>query len=200
MFYEIVVEGTSPIIPHSTEGMLKSPLTAERGEIISKKKHITASDESRLAQIETELGIYWDETGVIPTIPCTVFRASLLNGAKKYKEGGDVREGTAAMSSIFRYDSEKYGETKEELVNSAQFASVVVVSGKKIIITRPKFDTPWSATFILEVDLELVDKNKMERWVDTAGRRVGMCDWRPQKSGIYGRFQLVEIKEIENLY
>ena len=55
--------------------------------------------------------------------------------------------------------------------------------------TRPKFDPPWAAEFRVEYDPELVDKMQLENWLDIAGRRIGLGDWRPEKSGMYkGRF------------
>ena len=67
----------------------------------------------------------------------------------------------------------------------------------------PAFSAPahlfptWGATFLVEVDKELVDKEQLGNWLDIAGRRIGIGDWRPGKSGgLYGRFETVDIKEI----
>ena len=56
--------------------------------------------------------------------------------------------------------------------------------------TRAKFDLPWSCTFEADVDDELVSREHLERWLDIAGRRIGLGDWRPEKSDTYGRFEL----------
>ena len=68
----------------------------------------------------------------------------------------------------------------------------VVVQRSRVLRVRPKFDD-WSATFSVEYDEELVDRSKLERWIDIGGRRIGLGDWRPEKSGRYGRFELVSI-------
>ena len=54
--------------------------------------------------------------------------------------------------------------------------------------TRPLFEPPWAAEFRVDYDPDLVDKSLLENWLDIAGRRIGLGDWRPEKSGMYGRF------------
>ena len=51
-------------------------------------------------------------------------------------------------------------------------------------------------TFTVEVDDELVDQDRLATWLDIGGRRIGLGDWRPEKSGHYGRFETVAIKAI----
>ena len=53
--------------------------------------------------------------------------------------------------------------------------------------------------FTVEVDNELVDKTQLESWLDISGRRIGLCDWRPEKSGSFGRFATESIKEVLRL-
>ena len=58
-----------------------------------------------------------------------------------------------------------------------------------------KFDE-WSASFTVEVDEELIDRDRLDAWLDIAGRRVGVGDWRPEKSGFYGRFATDHIEAL----
>ena len=55
------------------------------------------------------------------------------------------------------------------------------------------FDMPWSCAYTLDCDDELVDKSQLEAWLDIAGRRIGLGDWRPEKSGDYGRYETTSI-------
>ena len=88
----------------------------------------------------------------------------------------------------FDYDREALGETVEELGRRAQFTVGVVVQRNRILRTRAKFDE-WSCVVAVDCDDELVDKEQLEAWLDIAGRRIGLGDWRPEKSGTYGRFE-----------
>ena len=73
----------------------------------------------------------------------------------------------------------------------------VVVQRSRILRTRALFE-PWGATFVLECDDELVDSEQLDAWLDIAGRRIGLGDWRPEKSGNHGRFEVVLIDPIED--
>ena len=57
------------------------------------------------------------------------------------------------------------------------------LSRQRILRTRARFDCPRSVVGIADVDPELVDKDKLTAWLVLAGRRVGLGDWRPKKSG-----------------
>ena len=72
----------------------------------------------------------------------------------------------------------------------------MVVQRQRILRTRAMFDVPWGCRFTLDCDDELVEKQMLERWLDIAGRRIGLGDWRPEKSGDYGRFETVRIEEV----
>lgn len=69
------------------------------------------------------------------------------------------------------------------------------VKQSRIERTRAKFDE-WSVTFRVDIDPELVDEKKLASWLDIAGRRIGLGDWRPEKSGTFGRFETVSIEPI----
>lgn len=107
-----------------------------------------------------------------------------------------MREGLIVDAVLaFDYDKEKYGATIDELSKSTQFTTPVVVQRNRILRTRAKFDE-WELTFLLDTDEELVDQQQLESWLDIGGRRVGLGDWRPEKSGDYGRFEIVTIEEV----
>ena len=116
--------------------------------------------------------------------------------ARKTKQGPLVREGLMIESVVFRYNVKRYGADLEKLRTTAQFVVPVVVSRQRILRTRAKFDRPWSVVGVADVDEELVDKDKLTAWLALGGRRVGLGDWRPEKSGHYGRFNLKKVTEL----
>ena len=95
----------------------------------------------------------------------------------------------------FRYDVDRYGETVEKLITTTQFVVPVVVT-KRVLRSRAKFDCPWSVVGVADVDPELVDIGQLTAWLATGGRRVGLGDWRPEKSGHYGRFNVEKVLEL----
>ena len=193
MEVKITIKGTEPLIMHSAYGLnQRTELAQEKQEIVRRKgSNRTDADDARLAIIECQQSFWLDDAGEI-TIPPEAFRSCLETAARKLKQGGDVREGLIVFRSAFKYDRDKLGNTPEEVANKAQFVTPVVVQRSRMERVRPKFDE-WSATFSVEYDEELVDRAKLERWIDIGGRRIGLGDWRPEKSGRYGRFELVSI-------
>lgn len=47
-----------------------------------------------------------------------------------------------------------------------------------------------------DVDEELVDKAQLTAWLVLGGQRIGLGDWRPEKSGFYGRFDVEDVTEL----
>ena len=196
MQYRIEIRGLSPIIMHNGASGLdtRSEVNIEKSAIARKRgSNRTEADELRLRELETLSSLYLNDRGA-PTIPEAVIRAAIENGARKLKQGAQVREGLIVTGiEKFIYDAKKLGTTAAQLAKTVQFTAGVVVQRARILRTRAKFDA-WGLVFIVEVDDELVDKEQLASWLDLAGRRVGMGDWRPAHSGHYGRFETVSIK------
>ena len=197
MEYRITIEGVSPIIQHNGAAGLdtRSPTKLEIAEITRKRgSNRTVADDERVAELECQVSLWLDESGA-PTIPEGAIRACIEQAARKLKQGPQVREGMIVTETAFTYDTDRYGSTVEEVGKSAQFTVPVVVQRQRILRTRAKFDD-WSCTFVVDTDPELVDGTQLEAWLDIAGRRIGLGDWRPQKSGQYGRFKVVQVVPI----
>ena len=190
MELRIEITGTSALIQHSALGIDTShPLNLEKANLTRKKgSNRTAEDDRRIREIETELAFWLNRSGQ-PIVPAAAMRSCMEIGARKVRQGPQVREGLIVLNDgLLQYDKERYGTTLAELVNRTQFTTSVVVQRSRLLRTRPMFDLPWSAEFNIEYDTELVDKTQLENWLDIAGRRIGLGDWRPEKSGLYGRF------------
>lgn len=198
MEYEVKIIGISPIIMHSASGAYsRHPLRLEASEIIRRQgSNRTESDDARLAEIETALSLWLDGNNM-PTIPASAVRANIETSARKLRQGPQVREGLIVTEIVeFDYDRDKYGETLGELRKTTQFTTNVKVQRSMVFRTRARFELPWSLTFRIDVDDELVDQEQLRTWLDIGGRRIGLGDWRPEKSGIHGRYKLESITEM----
>ena len=197
MQYKVKIRGIAPLIMHNGAAGLdtRSPAKLEIAEITSKKgKNRTEADDQRLFFLECQVSLWLDEKGS-PTIPPAAVRANIEKSARKLKQGPQVREGLIVISTEFEWDK-SLGTTAEELGKSAQFHAVVVVQRSRMLRTRAKFDK-WALSFVIDADDELVDTTQLMQWLDIGGRRMGLGDWRPEKSGQYGRFEVEDIKEIK---
>ena len=197
MRYRITIEGLSPIIQHNGAAGLdkRSAANQEKAEIARKKgSNRTEADDRRLRELECQTSLWLDRSGT-PTIPEAAIRAAIENGAKKLKQGPQVREGLI-VDKVEKFTHDKgMGQPLEEIAKAAEFTVPVVVQRQRIERTRAKFDD-WSCVFTIEADDELVDQAQLAPWLDIAGRRIGLGDWRPQKSGHYGRFEVKEMEAI----
>ena len=198
MRYQVTIKGVSPLITHNGAAGLdtRSPANVEKAEIARKKgSNRTATDDERIKELECQTSLWLDARDAA-TIPEGALRACIETGARKLKQGPQVREGLVVEGvQSFDYDREALGSTVEELGKRAQFTVGVVVQRNRVLRTRAKFDE-WSCAFTLDCDDELVDREQLEAWLDIAGRRIGLGDWRPEKSGTYGRFE-AEVRPLE---
>ena len=176
----------------------RSALSREIAAITAKRGgNRTDVDDKRLWELECRRSLYLDADGR-PTVPPAALRALIEASARKTKQGPLVREGLMIESVTFRYDVKHYGEDVEKLSTAAQFVAPVVVNRKRVLRSRARFDCPWSVVGVADVDPELVDSDQLTAWLATGGRRVGLGDWRPEKSGHYGRFDVEKVTELRD--
>ena len=70
--------------------------------------------------------------------------------------------------------------------------------GEGVCILRPRFDR-WSFKLSAWLDLDQLGEQTYRQLFDLAGSRIGLGDFRPQRKGIYGRFQIVQWKRGEGV-
>lgn len=72
-------------------------------------------------------------------------------------------------------------------------------NGAPYMIHRPLIQN-WSGQFEIELDELSLDKSKLRMAIVVAGSKIGLGSWRPGlgKGGGYGRFEVVEFKEVKN--
>ena len=199
MRVQVEIVGLAPIICHNGEAGLDvySPVSIEINEIAKKRgTNRTIADVKRMRELEAQRSLYLATPEGPATLPTSMIRAATEAAARKLKQGPQVREGLVVESVEFKYDRERYGTTPDELGKTTQFTCGVVVQRARVLRTRARFDD-WSAIVVFDVDDEQVDTEQLERWLEIAGRRVGLGDWRPATSGSYGRF---EVKSVSVLH
>ena len=198
MRYKARLEGVSPLICHNGAAGLdtRSPAKLEIAEISRKRgSNRTEADDDRIRELECQTSLYIGSDGAA-TLPESMFRACIEKAARKLKQGPQVREGLIVDSLELIYDRKRYGSDIETLGKNAQFTTGVVVQRNRILRTRAMFES-WAVDLVVEVDPELVDAGQLGNWLEIAGRRVGVGDWRPEKSGHYGRFDIGALEVID---
>lgn len=194
MQYNVILTGKSGLIQHAGTGIdSETEVAREIAKLASKKASIrTVTENGRIRDLETIKSLWLDDNK--PTVPPAAIRACIEAAARKSKEGPSVREGLLVTATAFHYDEDRYGADLEQIAKTTQFTVPVVVQRSRILRTRALFETPWSVACEIDTDPDLVDAEKLTAWLELAGRRIGLGDWRPQKSGTYGRFTVESVE------
>lgn len=197
MLYRVRIEGEAGLIQHAGTGIdPENPINQEIAKLASKKASIrTKTENVRIRDLEVIKSL-WTDSDNRPTVPSAAIRSCIEAAARKLKDGPAVREGLLITDTAFSYDTERYGTDLDTIAKKAQFTVPVVVQRSRILRTRALFHPPWSVQFNVDADDDLVDSDRLSAWLDIAGRRIGLGDWRPQKSGEYGRFKTESIAPI----
>ena len=189
----------SGLIMHDGLGGLDtdSPERLEIADITrTKTSDRSEAQKARIKLLEV-LTCFWKREDDTPTVPAAAIRSMIERAARKLKQGPLVREGLIVeIVESFEWDK-TLGKDIDELASNeaVRFTVPVKVGQARILRTRPRF-REWAVTFVLDCDDELIDAGHIENWLDIGGRRIGLGDWRPEKSGTYGRFETTSFDKI----
>lgn len=152
---------------------------------ISGKRAKTEADYAEMARIEFLGGLYLSDGR--PCLPGEVVEAALIAGAKKMKKGSQAKAGIVVPNpSPLIYN----GPTDpNEMWADERFRLTVGVriGQTRIMRTRPKFPEGWWAEIEILHLADIVDSKDIHEMLVTAGRVIGIGDWRPR----FGRFEVV---------
>lgn len=179
---DIHIEGVRPLLIH--RGGLANPLDEHAKSIkeISKKRVKSDADYAELARREFIGSLYWDEE-IGPYVPSEMVEATIIGGGKKSKLGSTLKSGLQINEERIpiQYDGVRTIEGMHDI--GMYLDSIVKVGQAKTTRRRPMF-VNWSMDCTATIDPTLLDVAQVQMSIDSAGRVVGMGDWRPR----YGRF------------
>jgi hypothetical protein len=179
----IKFEGTNPLLMHSDK--LSNPISdeAKAMKALTSKRKKTDEDHEEIALLEWKAGLYY-EPDLGPYIPGWNARQSIWEAAKLSKCGKDVERGVQVLTEMcpLQYDGPR---DLKKLWAAKKFADVraVVVQRARTMRCRPIFRN-WSFETSFLVDTEVIDQDNVLRFAETAGRLIGIGDFRK----MFGRF------------
>jgi hypothetical protein len=186
--FTVEIEGIAPLLMHSAR--LADPLdeaTKALAKVTGKRKK-TDDDHAEVSRLEF-LGSLYVSQEFGPFIPGQNLEACLFKGATRTKLGTALKSALLIpqnVNPLIYVGPRDPGELwkSETFVHRAS----VKVGTSRVIRTRPVFPT-WQVVFEGELDTEVVDQGQFENIAETAGRLVGLGDWRPR----FGRFKVNSI-------
>jgi len=175
---EITIEGTTPLIQH------RFTTKAKRG-IEEGQKGETKTRRKRDKHAEMEDCLYLCEDGT-PGVPVGAIKGCITNAAHT-KLGIDK---TLVRQALFIVCDDPTGNIPLDASDPVLREDYVRIGRGTIDMRyRPQF-TKWKLTFVAQFDASRIGVKDVFRLVDRAGFGVGLHEWRPQKNGEYGRFQI----------
>lgn len=186
--------GVSPLITHKWSEKAKRQIREKQQE--GKK---TKARDLREPEQEAKDATYWcDEERTIPGVPAVAIKAAVIEAAHNdlgfpktllrksmfiYPMGREViiplESTNGSKSPKSKAVNAPEGECTEDVVRVGQ--------GSTDLRYRPYF-FDWAITTQWEVDADLLQVQDLITLLDRAGFGVGICEWRPEKGGEYGRF------------
>ena len=180
--YKVVIEGVSPLLMNRPSAMI--------GDISKDKKPFTNEADN-----EAILKIYQNDKEELYQ-PSTHIYGALIEAGKHKKVVG---KGKATYSKVVGYAIEiNPFEIKHQKQKWETFSILAVNPNTKgrNLLHRPMLKE-WKLEFECVFDETEIAPSIMKELFDIAGKVAGIGDWRPQKKGPYGKFQVTEWKELK---
>jgi hypothetical protein len=149
-----------------------------------------------LPGVEAESKAYRLSTGEL-YIPPAAIRGSMVEAGKEFRNPTNKRAtltkpvaaalGAPASEAFVLHDGD--GAPVLQYVLDSRRA---VVQKQGIVRSRARINPPWQAWIEFSYDASLIAAEQLAVVLAAAGHKVGILDFRPQKSGPYGRFAVHE--------
>lgn len=184
------IKGIRPLLMHSAAGADPLSEWSKLRKQVSGKKNKTDADHMELAKIDWYSSFYHNDEKR-PVLLGTMIEACCIGGAKRTKQGQiakasilinenpvlihDHPNGKKAVVDDF-WENQRYRDARGVMVNRA-----------RIIRYRPVFPV-WECTF--EAMLSELDVSTFKNILETAGRFIGLGDFRPK----FGLFEITKMQ------
>lgn len=194
--FRAVIQGTDPgLLMHNPAGM----------QLLEKFKEDNGGARKKVvppAEVEAEWATYRDADGYL-VIPAVWMQRCLVEAGKMFrsstrKMASMAREFAAGISTVPAYPSfvliNDAGEPMKEYEVDVRRA---IVQRQGIMRARPFIRSPWQAEVWMQRDATVIDGEACLKALMLAGQQIGIGDYRPEKSGPFGRFEVVAFDDVE---
>lgn len=174
----VEIQGLSPLLMNSPKSMID-----DVGQKISKttKVYDLKADADKLAYKKSNGELY---------IPAEAIKGSLIN-ASSFKKIGKYAAKSIIAGSVHISPSEIGLGVKKYEVD----ARTVVIQKSRVVKGRPRIDK-WKAKFTINYNEDMLGDAKIIKTIlSEAGIRIGVLDFRPQKNGSFGMFEITKWEE-----
>jgi len=174
------IEGTSPLITHAWDEKAKEMMRSKQqdGKKSKGRDKRDPNAECMAAAYRTDDGKYG--------VPGLALKTAIITAAHK-----DIGiEKTLVRKALFLRTADTNKVLAMDCGEPVMREDMVRVGmGSADLRYRPMW-TEWAVDVEFEVDMDLLQEGDVIALVNRAGFGVGICEWRPEKNGEFGRFEI----------
>jgi hypothetical protein len=187
----VPIVGTSPLIVHRFSEKAKR-------QMLDNMQGRKTPKEPKDPDAEYEAAFYRLADGSGFGFPVTAFKDATVGGARFY--GSSVTMTALKQSIFFRGQPGADGLSLTPITGEPRMREDVVRvnRGGTDLRYRPEF-LEWSALLTITYVKAMLTRNSLLSLLDAGGMGVGVGEWRPEKGGDFGTFQIDPDRDIEVL-
>ena len=171
---EVELTGVTPLLMNSPKSMLEP----NKGTKLKTKKYDQEED--------AEKGAYRTDSGEL-YVPAEAIKACIV-GAAAYRKFGKYAARPIVAGGVYITPRQIELGTKDYDID----LRTVVIQRSRVVKARPRLDE-WKIKFTLKYNENLIADDSLLRPIfEDAGQRVGLLDFRPQKLGEFGQFEVTK--------
>ncbi len=175
----VELTGITPILMNSPKSMIEESLDKKLKQ--TTKTHDLKEDAKKLAYTTDKGELY---------IPSEAIKGCLI-GAASYKKIGKFAAKGMIAGGVFILEQEILLGTKKYDLD----IRTVVIQRARIVKARPMIKK-WKVNFELSYNENLIGNPEIIKQIfQEGGQRVGLLDFRPQKMGSFGMFEVTKWQE-----
>jgi len=177
---EIKIKGLSPLIMHRwDEKVIK--------QMLDKQMKLTVPKVAKDPEAQFEGSVYRLNDGL--GFPADAFKKSMIRGAKQL---GLVMVDMKTGFFIHGIYSERDDRELVPVTGSLSMREdMVKISGGTSDIRYRGQVADWSVTLSISYNASVVSFDHLVNMLNAAGYGVGVGEWRPERDGMFGRFEVV---------
>lgn len=186
--FEVTIKGVTPYMQDRMDDVKLEQWVKNRGMI---HEHADASKEDAT---RAEFACYRNEQGKC-YLPADHLRGAFINAGSyvKAKVGGRSKSMKVIVAAMFTVLPEQIIIPDYNAIDKRSAVNRNVKA--RIIRIRPKWND-WQVTFTLQIGENSITIETIKSIIEHAGNYVGIGSFRPTSNGMFGRFELIDIKEI----
>jgi hypothetical protein len=181
--------GTSPLVTHRFSEKAKR-------QMLDNMQGRKSPKESKDPQAEYEAAAYRFEDGGYG-MPIIAFKAATVGGARFYAA---VTMTALKQFMFFRGEIGLDGQMLARIEGEPRMREDVVRVGRggADLRYRPEF-MPWRTTVDVTYVTSALTRGSVLSLIDAGGMGVGVGEWRPERDGDFGTYQIDQAREVEVL-